>query len=91
MMRIGQERLRGVAAMAGMANDFPNDDDIVRLVGAVLVDQDEHWQLASRRMFSAESMAAIADLEDLPCCQGRCQPATLWRPGTCRSVSRSRG
>jgi hypothetical protein len=32
----------------------------------VLLEQDEHWQLEGRRMFSAESMAAIADLEDLP-------------------------
>jgi transposase-like protein len=45
---------------------FPNDAAITRLVGAVLREQDEHWQLEGRRMFSAESMAAIAELEDLP-------------------------
>jgi transposase-like protein len=45
---------------------FPNDAAITRLVGAVLMEQDEHWQLEDRRMFSAESMAAIAELEDLP-------------------------
>ena len=38
---------------------FPNDAAIERLVGAVLLEQDEHWQLEGRRMFSAESMAAI--------------------------------
>ena len=38
---------------------FPNDSDITRLVGAVLLEQDEHWQLEGRRMFTAESMAAI--------------------------------
>jgi len=38
-------------------------------VGAVLLEQDEHWQLEGRRMFSAESMAAIAELEDLPALQ----------------------
>jgi hypothetical protein len=32
----------------------------------VLLEQHEHWQLEGRRMFSAESMAAIAELEDLP-------------------------
>jgi transposase-like protein len=45
---------------------FPNDAAITRLVGAVLLEQEEHWQLEGRRMFSAESMAAIAELEDLP-------------------------
>jgi putative transposase len=45
---------------------FPNDAAITRLVGAVLLEQDEHWPLEGRRMFSAESMAAIAALEELP-------------------------
>jgi putative transposase len=48
---------------------FPNDSAITRLVGAVLLEQDEHWQLEGRRMFSAESMAAIPSLEDLPALQ----------------------
>jgi len=45
---------------------FPNDAAITRLVGAVLLEQDEHWQLEGRRMFSGESMAAIPSLEELP-------------------------
>ena len=48
---------------------FPNDAAITRLVGAVLLEQDEHWQLEGRRMFSAESMATIPSLEDLPALQ----------------------
>jgi len=44
---------------------FPNDASITRLVGAVLLEQDENWQLEGRRMFSAESMAAIPALEAL--------------------------
>lgn len=48
---------------------FPNDAAIIRLVGAVLLEQDEHWQLEGRRMFSAESMAAIPELDDLPALQ----------------------
>ena len=38
---------------------FPNDAAITRLVGAVLLEQDEHWQMEGRRMFSLDSMAAI--------------------------------
>ena len=46
---------------------FPNDAAITRLVGAVLLEQDEHWQLEGRRMFSLDSMAAIpASAEALP-------------------------
>jgi transposase-like protein len=45
---------------------FPNDATITRLVGAVLLEQDEHWQLEGRRMFSADSMVAIPSLNDLP-------------------------
>ena len=38
-------------------------------MGAVLLEQHEHWQLEGRRMFSAESMASIPSLEDLPALQ----------------------
>ena len=49
-----------------MVGIFPNDSAITRLVGAVLLEQDEHWQLEGRRMFSAESMAEIPVLDQLP-------------------------
>ena len=51
---------------------FPNDASITRLVGAVLLEQDEHWKLEGRRMFSAESMAAIPSLEELPALLAAC-------------------
>ena len=48
---------------------FPNDAAITRLVGAVLLEQHELWQLEGRRMFSAESMATIPELGDTPALQ----------------------
>ena len=38
-------------------------------MGAVLLEQHEHWQLEGRRMFSAESMATIPELGDSPALQ----------------------
>jgi transposase-like protein len=54
---------------------FPNDAAITRLVGAVLLEQHEHWQLEGRRMVSAESMATIPELGDTPALQaaGSCE------------------
>jgi len=48
---------------------FPNDASITRLLGAVLLEQHEHWQLEGHRMFSAESMATIPGLGDIPTLQ----------------------
>ena len=45
---------------------------LIRLLGspgAVLLEQHEHWQLEGRRMFSADSMAAISELDDIPALQ----------------------
>ena len=35
-------------------------------MGVVLLEHHEHWQLEGRRMFSADSMAAIPELDDIP-------------------------
>ncbi len=50
------EEIKRRTRVVGM---FPNDAAITRMVGAVLLEQDEHWQLEGRRMSSAESMTAI--------------------------------
>jgi hypothetical protein len=63
---------------------FPNDPAITRLVGAVLLEPHEHWQLDGRRMFSDESMATIPELGATPLCNPwlyRTLPPTI-HPGS---------
>ena len=43
---------------------FPNDAAITRLVGALLLEQQEEWQLDGRRVFSELSMAKLDNSGD---------------------------
>ena len=43
---------------------FPNNADIVRLVGSQLLEQQREWQLKRRRFFSEATMAKIPEPEE---------------------------
>lgn len=43
---------------------FPNDAAIIRLVGALLLVEQEEWQLNGRRVFSEQSMAKLENTTD---------------------------
>jgi transposase-like protein len=42
---------------------FPTSDSLMRMVGTLLAEQDDEWQVADRRYFSIGSMAKVDELE----------------------------
>jgi len=42
---------------------FPTRDSLMRMVGTLLAEQDDEWQVSDRRYFSVGSMAKVDDLE----------------------------
>jgi putative transposase len=56
------ERLNGeVKRRTDVVGIFPNDDAIVRLVGAILLEQNDEWAVQRARYMTLETMATLSD------------------------------
>jgi len=58
----GLERLNGeVKRRTEVVGIFPNDEAIIRLVGAILLEQNDEWAVQRARYMTLETMATLSD------------------------------
>ena len=58
----GLERLNGeVKRRTEVVGIFPDEDAIVRLVGAILLEQNDEWAVQRARYMTLETMATLSD------------------------------
>jgi hypothetical protein len=58
----GLERLNGeIKRRTEVVGIFPNDEAIVRLVGAILLEQNDEWAVQRARSMTLETMASLSD------------------------------
>jgi putative transposase len=58
----GLERLNGeIKRRTDVVGIFPNDEAIVRLVGAILLEQNDEWAVQRARYMTLETMATLSD------------------------------
>jgi hypothetical protein len=63
---------------------FPTRDSLMRMVGTLLAEQDDEWQVSDRRYFSVGSMAKVDALEggeEPRSCSLRSREERGWRSG----------
>jgi putative transposase len=46
-----------------VVGNFPTQDSMLRMVGTLLAEQDDEWQVSDRRYFSVGSMAKVDAVE----------------------------
>jgi transposase-like protein len=58
----GLERLNGeIKRRTEVVGIFPNDEAVVRLVGAILLEQNDEWAVQRARYMTLETIAVLSD------------------------------